>query len=404
MTALITARVASPSKRIVRRAKIQLAASVKAIQGGACMVIQSGTGKGYGAPADGTKVGIVVGTFLETVDNSAGLIGALSALVEFGHDRELLPFVNDTGVPLDNTSREGPAYALDDQTVSGTVSSAITGVLFEVDANNVCWVEVDSSFDVPDGGISAVAPVDPSSTAASAGSATSSAAQDHKHHIALAVPAAEGLMSGAQAGTIHAPVADLTALAAIAAAARADGMLCMVLSDIAGEHSLWRFSAASAAADASSNLVKAPAAGTGRWLRADRLVNLFLPVDKTTADAAVIFTVPAGARLHPREAYHDVTTSWTGGASSAIGASSSVAGWSTKGDILGGATGDLAATLVSTNTRMVGTIGAQMATRTAGRLIMIAADTFRFDRITSVYTAGASNIRVLVDLLANPGA
>lgn len=401
MTALATARVASPSKRIVRRSKVQLAAGVKSYQGGAAMVIQSGTGQGYFAPADAAKVGQVVGVFLETVDNTAGLIGAVSALVDFGHDRELTPFVNDTGTPLTAANRESAAYVLDDQTVSGAVSTAIAGVLFEVDANGVAWVEVDSSFRVPDGSISAVAPVDPSSTAASAGVATAASAQDHKHHIALATPAAEGLMSGAYASAFHAPVADLTALAAIAAADRANGMICMVLSDIAGEVSLWRFNSTSAAADASSNLVKAPAAGTGRWLRADRVVPLFLPVTFATADAAALFTAPAGVRLRPHQAWWEITTPYSGGSSAAIGLSTSVTSFNTKGDLLGGATGDVNATLVATNTREVGTVGAQVPT---GRLILIAADTIKYDRITSVATAGAGAARVLCDLLANAGA
>ncbi len=405
MTALTTARVASPNKRIVRRYKLDLAASVKAIQGGACMVIQSGTGQGYAAPADGTKIGKVVGVFLETIDNSAGSIGALKALVEFGHDRELTPFVNDVGNLLTHANYEGEAYTLDDQTVSGTGSSSSTGALFEVDGNGVAWVEVGSSFSVPDGSISASAPVDPSSTAASAGVATTSSAYDHKHHIALALPTAEGLMSADQASAWHGPVADLTALAGIPAANRTAGMRCVVLSDIASEVSTWQFHATSTASDTSSNLVKAPTAGSGRWLRADKQVALFLPVDKTTADNATIFTVPVGARLKIGSSnWWEVTTSWTGGSSAAIGIHASPTGWSTKGDILGGATGDVLATLVSTDTRMTGTVGAKVDTAAHGRLIAIAADTLKFDRITDLFTAGAANVRILVDVLDNLGA
>ena len=111
-----------------------------------------------------------------------------------------------------------------------------------------------------------------------------------------------------------------------------------------------------------------------------------------------------GARLHPREAWWEVSTNWTGGSSSAIGVASSVTGWDTAGDILGGATGDVQATLVTTNTRMTGTIGAALDTRDNGRLIMVAADTFTFERITSAFTAGAANVRVLCDVLANLGA
>ena len=162
------------------------------------MIITSGTGKGFYAPADAAKVGDVEGLFLETVDNTLGAAGAASARVEFGHERELLPFVNDTGTPLADSDRGGPAYALDDQTVSAAVSTVVTGRLYEIDANGVAWVEVNASFDVPEASLSNVAPVNPSSSAASAGAATTAARQDHKHQVPVATTGAEGLMSAAQ--------------------------------------------------------------------------------------------------------------------------------------------------------------------------------------------------------------
>ena len=198
MTALSAPRVTSPREKVVRRAAVQLAAGVKAYQGAAAMIITSGTGKGYYAPADAGKVGDVEGRFLETVDNTLGAAGAASAQIEFGHDRELVPFVNDSGAPLAAADRGGPAYALDDQTVSATVSTAIMGRLYDVDANNVAWVEVGAAFDVPDSGLSDVAPVNPSSTVASAGSSDEAARRDHKHQITVATTVAEGLMSAAQ--------------------------------------------------------------------------------------------------------------------------------------------------------------------------------------------------------------
>lgn len=212
MTALSAPRVTSPREKIVRRAAVQLAAGVKAYQGAAAMIITSGTGKGYYAPADAGKIGDVEGRFLETVDNTLGSAGAVSAQIEFGHDRELIPFVNDTGAPLAAADRGGPAYALDDQTVSATVSTAIMGRLFDVDANGVAWVEVGAAFDVPDSGLSDVAPVNPSSTAASAGSSDEAARRDHKHQITVATTVAEGLMSAAQClklTHLAAPVVDL---------------------------------------------------------------------------------------------------------------------------------------------------------------------------------------------------
>jgi hypothetical protein len=404
MTALV--RNKTGSKRAVDRDKRPLAADAKVWQGALAACIISGTGKGYYAPADDSLIAVTVGRFVESVDNTGGAAGALSAQVEFFRERWLYLLANDTGTPVVVADRESNCYVLDDQTVSGTVSTSIAGPVYDVVSEGV-WVEVGaqtaSSFDTSD--LSNVAPVDPSSTAASAGSATTAMRSDAKMHIALATPTTEGLMSAAQASAVHAPVADLTALAAIAAADRSAGMLCLVLSDIAGEMSLWRFHATSTAADTSSNLVKAPAVGSGRWLRANTTVSLYLPIGFGTADNATLFTVPVGARLHPREAWWEIATSYSGGTGTpSIGLHASPTGWSTKGDILGGAAGDVNATLVSTNTRMVGTIGAKLDTRTNGRLILIAADTLNYDRISSVATAGAGAARVLCDVLANPGA
>src|SRR3954466_4354256 len=65
---------------------------------------------------------------------------------------------------------------------------------------------------------------------------------------------------------------------------------------------------------------------------------LTFPVDFNKADAAVLFTVPsapAGLRLQVTRCFWEVTTPFTGGASSAIGLSSSNASYNTKGDLLG---------------------------------------------------------------------
>lgn len=197
-------------------------------------------------------------------------------------------------------------------------------------------------------------------------------------------------------------VADLPALKAVTLGQRTDGLICTVFSDTAGEVSRWRYSSASTAADTSENLVVTPTDTVGRWLRADRLVSLSLAVTKDTADNAVIFTVPVGAKLRAITAWWDVDTSWSGGAASAIGVHASATGFTTPGDILGGAAGDVAATLVSTNTRMVGTVGTKLTP--TDRLILIAADTLRFDRIVDAFTAGVGKVRVTCEVLKNPGA
>lgn len=404
MSALQTAR--RRTFRQIKCASRPVAADAKGFKGGLAMCITADTSQGYYNQGDGTLTGVVVGTFLEDFDNTGGDDGDITAGIEFSRERFVEVLDNDdNGTPVDETYREQQCYVLDDHTVTADVGTVAAGIVYDVVDGKV-WVEINAEPATAElaPGISATAPVDPSSTAASAGAATLAAAQDHKHHIALATPAAEGLMSASCASAVHAAVADMAALKAIAAAARANGMLCMVLSDTAAEVSLWRFHSTSTASDTSENLVATPAVGSGRWLRADKTVPLFLSVTHSNTDNSTIFTVPTGARLHPREAWWEVTTNWTGGSSPAIGVHASPTGWTTKGDILGGASGDVGATLVTTSTRMTGTIGAKLDTRTNGRLIMVAADTFKFDRITDVFSAGAANVRILCDVLSNLGA
>lgn len=127
--------------------------------------------------------------------------------------------------------------------------------------------------------------------------------------------------------------------------------------------------------------------------------HLKLPIAFGTADAAVLFTVPTltngAAAVKIDSLFWEVTTSFTGGSSSAIGVSSSNTRYSTKGDLLGGASGDVLATLVSTNTYVPGTLGAKYAAAaTTGKIFLVAGDTLRFDRITSAFTAGAGFVHV----------
>lgn len=196
------------------------------------------------------------------------------------------------------------------------------------------------------------------------------------------------------------PVAALTglanaaALAAVSTKGKVSG-LEVTLAD----GSNWIYSSTSAAADTTSQLVVTPTTGSGRWLRTDKVFDLSLACAFGTADAAVLLTVPVGCSLRLEKAFWDVSVAWTGGTSSAIGLSSSNAGFSTKGDLLGGASGDVLAGLT---TGKKGTVGAKMS----GNLIVTlgAADTIRFDRITSAFTAGAANAIVSCRLIAHPGA
>jgi hypothetical protein len=149
------------------------------------------------------------------------------------------------------------------------------------------------------------------------------------------------------------------------------------------------------------------APSAGRWIRAPGPIDLRIAIAFGTADAAILATLPTGAVLRIHDLIWEVTTSWTGGSSSAIGISSTKTGFSTKGDLLGGASGDVLATLVSTapGGLVAGTAGAKADTLAEQRaLLFVAADNFRFDRVTSAFTAGAGFLRIFGQLLRNAGA
>jgi len=189
-------------------------------------------------------------------------------------------------------------------------------------------------------------------------------------------------------------VADHAALKALSAANRYGGQIVSTVSDGA----VWTFNASSTAADATENFVVTPTAGAGRWLRIDNATDVKIPFGFATADAAVLFTVPAGLTLEIARAFWEVTTSFTGGATPAIGLSSDTAPYNTKGDILGGATGDLTATLVSTGSKYKGgTQGAKYATN--GLVVLPAGAAVRFDQIASAFTAGAGFVHLIMRVL-----
>lgn len=184
--------------------------------------------------------------------------------------------------------------------------------------------------------------------------------------------------------------ASASAIQAIAPANRYTGLLAYD----SGLRRLWGFDAASSASDTTGNLVLTPSSGTGRWIRAEKFVDLKVAVGFGTADAATLFTVPTGFRLRPTRPFWEVTTPFSGGSSSAIGLSSSNAAYNTKGDLLGGAAGDLEAALTA---GMRGAIGAKVAS--LALVVLVATDTIRFDRIVSVYTAGAGFAHIPCELL-----
>jgi hypothetical protein len=190
-------------------------------------------------------------------------------------------------------------------------------------------------------------------------------------------------------------VADKAALSAIVAASRFDGMLVMVRAD----GSLWRFDAASTATeDEGQELVIEPDAGTGAWLAADKAKILKLPFSFADADAHAILTVPAGFVLRLAGfPFWDITTSFSGGSSSAIGVSTDVTGYTTKGDLLGGAAGDVEAAL--TAGIRAGTLGGELDDHVGFQfLALIEGDVIRYDEITSAFTAGAGFVCIPVTI------
>jgi len=199
---------------------------------------------------------------------------------------------------------------------------------------------------------------------------------------------------------LAASVATLAALKSIGANDRVHGDEVLVDAD----QSRWYFHSTSVVAG-DDVLVAAPSAGAGRWLRIPGIVDLALPITFNTADAAVLYTMPTGAKLRIHDLYWLVTADWTGGSSSAIGVSSTKTGFTTKGDLLGGATGDVAATLVASVGTVPGTLGVGINSlaklKTA---IWLPADVIRFDRITSAFTAGTGEVHVVGQLLKNAGA
>lgn len=140
-----------------------------------------------------------------------------------------------------------------------------------------------------------------------------------------------------------------------------------------------------------------PSEGIGTLLANGAPQWLALPIAFGTADAATLFTVPAGMRMFIHRACWEVAVSFTGGASSAIGVSSDATGYSTKGDILGGASGDVAATLVAATNPAGGTVGAKFGSN--GVIVIPATKIVRFDRITSAFTAGSGYVHLHVSMM-----
>lgn len=134
MTALSTAR--NTPERAGDVLGFPVKAAVKAIQGG--IAVLNG---GYAAPGT-TATGLVaVGRFEETVDNTAGSNGDVSAQVKRG----TFKFANSSAGDLIAQADVGAdCYIVDDQTVaktSATNTRSVAGKVVAVDADGV-WVKI----------------------------------------------------------------------------------------------------------------------------------------------------------------------------------------------------------------------------------------------------------------------
>ena len=195
----------------------------------------------------------------------------------------------------------------------------------------------------------------------------------------------QGVMfTGAQA------VADRTALKAIVAANRWSGLMVLVLSDL----SRWCFSTISTATDTSENLVCTPGAGTGRWMRVDKAVDLKLAVTYATADATLLFSVPVGFRLLLSHVWMEITADFAGGSSSSVGVSSDVAPHETKSDLFN--TSLAAALTASIKTNCVP--GASY-TSSPKLVILEVGSSIRWDRVVDAFTAGTGYVHAQAQLI-----
>lgn len=205
---------------------------------------------------------------------------------------------------------------------------------------------------------------------------------------------------------VAATVTTVTTLKAIKTDRCVHGMLAFVQSD----NSIWQFHDSCALTGDDILIAEPSDGGAGAWLRKPGGCELKLPFTYATADAAILLTIPTGALLLVDEFYWQISADMTGGVASAIGVSSSnksdSAAFTTKGDFLGGATGDVAATLTAAlgSIKALGTIGTDWDTVAKRRTLFVPTDTIRFDRITSAFAAGTGNVCVAGTLLRNAGA
>lgn len=159
---------------------------------------------------------------------------------------------------------------------------------------------------------------------------------------------------------------------------------------VAADRSMWRFEASSTATEdeAQDLVITADDATPGNWLAVDKFKVIKAPITYEDADGAAIFTVPAGFVLRLAAfPYWNIVDNFSGGAGSTIGISTSITGYETGGDLLGGAAGDNAATLVPG--LVAGTLGGELDDHIGFQALVIQeGDEIQYDRITDAFSAG----------------
>lgn len=141
MGALTKART-DGSRRLIQRDKRPLAANAKVWAGGlAVCIVGGGASSGFFAQGQAGSV-IAVGRYTESVDNTGGADGAVSAEIEFFKDRWLFLLKNDTVSAVVVADRESACYVLDDQTAThAAAGNGVAGVVYDVTTDGV-WLEL----------------------------------------------------------------------------------------------------------------------------------------------------------------------------------------------------------------------------------------------------------------------
>ena len=157
---------------------------------------------------------------------------------------------------------------------------------------------------------------------------------------------------------------------------------------INGQFQRWRFALGSAAVDTSEQLVFAPTTSpaSGKWTRADPVVDLKLPWAFNTANNTVLLTVPTGLRLNVLRVVPETVVPLTGLDTGSIGLGSTITlnagGLATITGLLGG---------------FQGFPGVDIASPQSTTLV--AGDAFRHNLLVAGYTAGSGFWHALCALL-----